>query len=103
MLLDLLEANPNNPMVPEYLMVVYLLAHNLDKLAANLHRLDDVGYDHIPRHWEEAILVYGSRLGAASGLWPEAAIKAAALRLEFIALGPTACCEGACASHMWTG
>ena len=61
LLLDLLEANPNNPMALEYLMAVYLLTHNLDKLVANLHRLDDVGYDRIPRHWEEAILVYGSR------------------------------------------
>ena len=61
LLLDLLEVNPNNPMALEYLMAIYLLTHNLDKLAANLHRLDGVGYDRIPRHWEEAILVYGSQ------------------------------------------
>jgi len=43
------------------------------------------------------------RLGAASGVWPLAGTKGVALRLEFIALGPTACHEGACASHVWAG
>ena len=32
-----------------------------------------------------------------------AATKVAALRLEFIALGPTACYEVLCIRHIWTG
>lgn len=57
MLLQLLEANPRNQMAFEYLMAHYLLTRQIDKLAANLHRLDDFDYPCIPRHYEEALLM----------------------------------------------
>lgn len=57
-LLDLLDANPKNRMAFEYLMATYLLTHNLPKLADNLYRMDDMDYERIPTHWQEALLVY---------------------------------------------
>jgi len=60
MLLDLLKANPKNRMAFEYLMAIYLLTHQRDKLAANLWRLDDFGYERIPRHYEEVITILQS-------------------------------------------
>jgi len=47
-----------NKMAFEYLMGHYLLAKQLRKMAANLHRLDDFGYPGIPRAYEEAILLH---------------------------------------------
>ena len=44
----------------EYLMAHYLLNCRLDKFVENLPRLDDFGYKNIPRHYQEAILVYKS-------------------------------------------
>ena len=57
-LLDLLERNRRNRMAFEYLMSSYLLTGQLDKLAGNLHRLDDFNYTQIPPLYEEAILLY---------------------------------------------
>jgi len=42
----------------EYLMAHYLLTKQLDKVIANIHRLDDFDYPDVPRHYEEAILLY---------------------------------------------
>ena len=42
----------------EYLMAWYLLTGQLDKFIENLDRLDDFDYSEIPRHYEEAILIY---------------------------------------------
>jgi hypothetical protein len=42
----------------EYLMAHYLLTKQLGKFVGNLHRLDDFGYDSIPRHYQEAISLY---------------------------------------------
>lgn len=42
----------------EYLMAWYLLNRQLDKFIRNLDRLDDFDYSEIPRHYEEAILLY---------------------------------------------
>jgi len=58
MLTDLLEQNRQNRMAYEYLMASYLLARQLEKFAENLERLDDFGYSQIPRHYEEAIVIY---------------------------------------------
>ncbi|HDY87602.1 MAG TPA: hypothetical protein ENH82_05725 [bacterium] len=54
---DLLE-NKHNVMAFEYLMAYYLLNRDLDKFAENIHRLNDFGYPGIPRHCEEAMLLY---------------------------------------------
>ncbi|NQT17005.1 MAG: hypothetical protein HQ582_29885 [Planctomycetes bacterium] len=64
MLLGLLERNPRNRMAVEYLMAHYLLTRQLDKLAANLHRLDDSDYPQIPRHCEEALVIYLTTTGS---------------------------------------
>jgi hypothetical protein len=57
---DLLRKNKNNKMAFEYLMAYYLLNCRLDKFVENLPRLDDLGYKYIPRHYQEAVLVYKS-------------------------------------------
>lgn len=55
---ELLRCNKNNKMAFEYLMGHYLLNRQLDKFVENLPRLDDFGYKNIPRHYQEAILLY---------------------------------------------
>jgi hypothetical protein len=47
----------------EYLMAYYLLACRPDKVAQNISRLDDFEYRGIPRHYEEAILIYTAATG----------------------------------------
>jgi hypothetical protein len=61
MLEGLLQANPRNQMAFEYLMAFYLLSRRTDKVVENLHRLDDLGYHEIPRHYEEAILIHANQ------------------------------------------
>ncbi|MCK4376293.1 MAG: hypothetical protein KAX19_13230, partial [Candidatus Brocadiae bacterium] len=58
MFIQLLQDNRRNRMAFEYLMAYYLLVGRIDKVAANIVRLDDFGYSDIPRHYEEAILIY---------------------------------------------
>jgi len=58
MLLALLERNPRNRMAFEYLMAHYLTSRQLDKLVANLRRLDDFDYPRMPTHYEEALIMY---------------------------------------------
>jgi len=60
MLLHLLDRNPQNRMAFEYLMAYYLLTRQIDRVAANLSRFDDFGQAGLPRHCEEAILIYSS-------------------------------------------
>jgi hypothetical protein len=55
---ELLRRNKYNKMAFEYLMAHYLLNRQLDKLVESLPRLDDFGYENIPRHYQEAILLY---------------------------------------------
>jgi hypothetical protein len=46
----------------EYLMACYLLAGQLDKIAAHMERLSDLGYHEVPTLYAEAMLIYhGSR------------------------------------------
>ncbi len=58
MLLSLLDRNPRNRMAIEYLLAHYLLTRQLDKLAANVHRLGDLGDTPLPRHCEEGLAVH---------------------------------------------
>ncbi|MCK4375378.1 MAG: hypothetical protein KAX19_08615, partial [Candidatus Brocadiae bacterium] len=58
LLMQCLEANKRNRMAFEYLMAHFMLTGRLDGFVDNLHRLDDFDYAGIPRHYEEAILVY---------------------------------------------
>ena len=55
---DLLEVNPHNKLAFEYLMLYYLKSKNVDMIAGNMYRFGDFGYKKIPRHFEEAILLY---------------------------------------------
>ena len=54
----LLRENRRNRMAFEYLMAHYLLRGNLGGIAANIGRLADFNYAGIPRHYEEAALLY---------------------------------------------
>jgi hypothetical protein len=56
--LALLKRNPANRMAFEYLMAYYLLNRQLDRFAENLSRLRQLHYRSLPRHCEEAILIY---------------------------------------------
>jgi hypothetical protein len=55
-----LQRNRHDKMAFECLMGHYLLTKQLDKVIAELQRLDDFGYPDIPRHYEEAILLYAA-------------------------------------------
>ncbi len=59
----LLQTNSKNRMAFEYQMAFYLLTGDLEKVALNIKRLDELGYPHVPRHYEEAILLYTSVTG----------------------------------------
>ncbi len=58
LLLRLLAENKNNRMAFEYLMAHYLLTRQTDKIAAHIHRLDDFGIKQVPKHYEEALVLY---------------------------------------------
>jgi hypothetical protein len=58
LLLALLQKNRKNKMAFEYLMAWYLVTAQLDKFVLHLYRLDDFDYPGIPRHYEEAILLF---------------------------------------------
>jgi len=68
MLSDLLEANRQNRMAFEYLMALYLLTRQLDKLVQNLDRLSDFDYSQLPHHYEEAMLLYAAETKKAVDL-----------------------------------
>ena len=53
----------NNRMAFEYLMAYYLLTGNLEGIADNIIRLKEYNYNYIPRHYEEALLLYKLRSG----------------------------------------
>jgi len=72
----LLRRNPRNKMAFEYLMAGHLLTGQVDKIAENLHRLEDLGYTKIPTLYEEALLIYCGSKGLSidlskSGISPE--------------------------------
>jgi tetratricopeptide (TPR) repeat protein len=54
------ENSTSDQMAFEYMMAVHLLTKRLDIFVQNLDRLDDFGYSQIPRHYEEAILLYSA-------------------------------------------
>ena len=55
---QLLQFNPRNQMAFEYLLAQHLVTRDLDRLVEQLGHLDDFGYRAIPRHLEEAVLLY---------------------------------------------
>lgn len=64
MLDALLEANPTNQMAFEYALAHYLMDLDLTNAVERLGLLDNFRYTHIPRSYEEALLLYQQRAGA---------------------------------------
>ncbi len=60
---ELLRTNRRNRMAFEYKMAHCLLSCQFEKLIGELPRLDDFDYPDIPRHYEEAILIYEDMTG----------------------------------------
>jgi hypothetical protein len=63
MLMALLMHNNRNRMAFEYLMAYYLLTGQLDKIAQNISALEHFGYQRIPEHYAEAILLESQMTG----------------------------------------
>jgi hypothetical protein len=55
---QLLKYNMNNKMAYEYLMADHLLNKHLDGFVMHFRYLNNFGYEEIPRHYQEAILIY---------------------------------------------
>ena len=53
----LLRKNPKNKMAFQYMMAKSLLKEDTNKIAENIYRLDDLGYDKLPRYYEEALVI----------------------------------------------
>jgi hypothetical protein len=60
MLSCLLKKNGRNRMAFEYLMASHLLNRQLTRFVKRVEDLHDLGYGTLPRHYEEAILVYAA-------------------------------------------
>jgi hypothetical protein len=59
----LLSRNPRNKMAFEYLMAYYLVTRQVDKIAENVGRLHDLGYERVPTLYEEALLIHSATTG----------------------------------------
>jgi len=68
MLLQLLRTNPKNRMAFEYAMAYSLWSGQLANVVTNLGRLGDFNYSGIPRHCEEAIVVFQQANPEQSGI-----------------------------------
>ena len=58
MLKRLPQETPDHRLAFEYLMAYYLLKHERAELVSRLPLLRPLGYDHLPRHYAEAVLVH---------------------------------------------
>ena len=63
LLVQLLRCNPTNRMAFEYLMAHYLMKLEVDKVVDRLWQLEAFKYQGIPRHYEEALLLYEQARG----------------------------------------
>lgn len=77
----LLENHPENRMAFEYMMASFLLRKDLDAFAANIYRLRDLGYEKIPLHYEEALVLYTGLSG--KNVIPEGFMISSATRERF--------------------
>ena len=59
----LLQYNGKNKMAYEYLMADHLLNKRFDAFVEHIRYLDNFGYADIPRHYQEAILIYTAQTG----------------------------------------
>lgn len=53
----LLKKKPKNKMAFQYMMAEHLLKGQVYKIAENIHRLDDFGYDKLPIYYEQALVI----------------------------------------------
>jgi len=60
----LVDENPDNRRAFEYMMSWLMLGKNVDILVNNIRLMKNMGYIRIPRHIEEAILIYYNSTGA---------------------------------------
>jgi hypothetical protein len=58
LLIQLLRCNSSNQMAFEYLMAKFLMDSQLNKFVERLGQLDNFKYAGLPRHYEEAVLLY---------------------------------------------
>jgi len=63
----LLARNPGNRMAFEYLMAQHMVTGNLADLARMAEHLAEHGYARLPRHCEEALLIYAAATGMRPG------------------------------------
>jgi len=61
--LTLLEENSKNRMAFEYLMALYMLGKQVDKVAGSFKRISEFGGKEFPRHYQEAICIYAYSTG----------------------------------------
>lgn len=54
----LLQTNRHNRMAFEYMMALYLLTGSLDSFVENIARLAELGYERLPEHYAQAIVIY---------------------------------------------
>ena len=64
-----LEENPGNRMAFEYLMAHYLITNNLDGFIQALPRAQTFGVASLPRHYQEAVLLYEAKTGGEVAPW----------------------------------
>ena len=64
-----LEENAANRMAFEYLMAQLLITNNVDGFVRNLPRAEAFGLTVLPRHYQEALLVYEAQTGRAVPRW----------------------------------
>ncbi|MBN2426432.1 MAG: GtrA family protein [Calditrichaceae bacterium] len=57
-LMELLKQNPDNKTAFEYLMAFFLLERQLDSFISHLEYANLMGYHTMPRHYQEAFLIY---------------------------------------------
>lgn len=75
LLLQLLQRDGRNRMAFEYLMAHYLLTGDLEKFVASLGMFGRLGYPRLPRHCQEAVIVYMTTTGRAVDLPAQAIDK----------------------------
>jgi hypothetical protein len=66
-LLMLFESNPGNKRAFEYMMAWLLLEKDVETVMSNIHLMKGMGYTKLPRHIEEAVMIYYN----SQGTFPE--------------------------------
>lgn len=60
---ELLQVNPTNRKAFEYKIAWYLLTKNVEPVVRHIKRMEELGYERLPRHVEEAVLAYSNSTG----------------------------------------